>query len=1644
MSNILAPWLWASIFALLFNAAPKRQNHNTAPKPPSDPFHRELNEKLASASALYNPEKLYLHTDRTLYKPGEDLWYNAFLLNADDLQPSRQSQILYVELLDPRGTALSQSILMVLGGQAAGDFNFPAHLPGGQYKLRAHTLWMKNTEACFERDITLQKVVLPRINLRLEWERKAVGPGEVAIARFDAQSLDNKPIVGREIRFEASVSGEKVAQGSAKTDGNGRAYVRFELPKKLESIDGLLNISLLHNDQTEAISRPIPIVLDHIDLQFFPEGGEAVAGQPCRMAFKAVNEFGKAADVSGEIMNSKKEVVATFSSYHNGMGAFDFIPQAGEKYHARLLGGMQNEASDTPNKPKQYELPKIASKGHTLQLYARNAQYLQFRMYGTHPAKCYLTACSRDKVFFFSELAINETGIADISIPTADCPMGIVRVTLFNEKRQELAERLVFVNRDKGLKFDIKTDKEKYLPQEQVKAKIKVTDHKGQPVQGQFSMAVVDEKQLSFADDKQGHLLAEMLLAQDLKGTVEEPNFYFDAAEAKSETALDYLLLTQGWRRFSWKEVLNPQPVVFQHKPEKLRIAGVLLDNVTNQPLGNRKLKMLYGPTTTTSPEGHFVFENVDLQQFNTIQDEKGKDHWFNTYFNHSVIFEGVSGPVMIANELEGNSKMAVLAGKILEKSTGEPLIGASVVVRKNGENVRGAITDFDGNYRVLVFSGTGNYSLTVTYTGFSTQSLENVKIVEGIINRINVQLESSTILEEVTITSYKVPLIKQDNTSTGQTISINSPGGGGGTRRKKEKATAKPTTAAPAKQIAENQVITEYKAPLIKQDESSTGQALTSEQIATIPTSRVQQNTATTAGMNAIDDDAVNIRGARSNATNYYVDGIRVVNTDALQVIENEELIGNGTPADMEKAEDLDKKKMGKSMSMKDRVRRSADVVKEQPYPAPRQFTRARTFYVPNYNRNSPQPQGSDLRSTIYWNPKVKTDSRGEAEVAFVCTDEVTNFRITIEGIGTTEASFVQIGRMEHKFYVEKPLSVDVKLPASVISGDTLILQAVLHNRTDYAVNGQLTFELPTHFKPCTQTAQDQSVPANSSRTISRAYHVGTANPIENQMIHIAWRSAEAFEDEIVASVRTLDRGFPVRTVMSGSQAQNAFKLQLNEPIEGSMSAVLTAYPSTLDDLLKGMERMLRQPYGCFEQVSSSNYPNLLVLDLLRSTHTIKPEIESQALQYLDDGYKKLVGYECKPGGFDWYGRSPAHEALTAYGILEFTDMAAVYKVDQKMIARALDWLLTRRDGKGGWQSRDGLHSWGNGEMLGAYIAWAMTTSGYGNKIKPEIETAYNAAKQSGDLYQIALMANTLQSLNDNRAMAMIETLIQKQEKDGSWIGSKHSVTHSTGQQLRIETTALATLALLKAKKPVEKAIQYISSQKNEYGYGNTQSTVLALKALVEYAKRNGETANGDGKLIVSVDGRRVAERSFSPQQYGRLEIAGLEQFFTHNTPLVEVYFEKSNKGIPFDLELKYASRQPRNGQSLPFNFQTVLAKNKAKVGETVRLTATLHNTTNAALASPMIILGIPSGLSLQPWQLKKLVEEKRCDYYELWDGYCVFHFESLPAAERRELHLDLRADIAGCFEASASQAYLYYTNEKRMWSKPERLVVY
>ena len=142
-----------------------------------------------------------------------------------------------------------------------------------------------------------------------------------------------------------------------------------------------------------------------------------------------------------------------------------------------------------------------------------------------------------------------------------------------------------------------------------------------------------------------------------------------------------------------------------------------------------------------------------------------------------------------------------------------------------------------------------------------------------------------------------------------------------------------------------------------------------------------------------------------------------------------------------------------------------------------------------------------------------------------------------------------------------------------------------------------------------------------------------------------------------------------------------------------GTQRLWVKIYPGMLSQVVDGLDSILRMPYGCFEQTSSTTYPNVLVLDYLTATQQAAPEVQLKAEQYINLGYQRLITFEVKSsGGFSLFGEEPADRMLTAYGLQEFSDMSRVHDVDPALLTRAAQWLLSQQESDGSWKNDRGL----------------------------------------------------------------------------------------------------------------------------------------------------------------------------------------------------------------------------------------------------------------------------------------------------------------------------------------------------------------
>ncbi len=641
---------------------------------------------------------------------------------------------------------------------------------------------------------------------------------------------------------------------------------------------------------------------------------------------------------------------------------------------------------------------------------------------------------------------------------------------------------------------------------------------------------------------------------------------------------------------------------------------------------------------------------------------------------------------------------------------------------------------------------------------------------------------------------------------------------------------------------------------------------------------------------------------------------------------------------------------------------------------------TKARVFPAPDYPLEYDGPR-TDFRETIHWAPAVRTGPDGKATVTFHLSDAVTSFRVFAEGAGGA-----MIGRSEEVITSSLPFSMAAKLPVEVSQGDVLELPLILSNEQ----KNPLPLSLASDFGEGLKLQKPVTLPEPTLAPEARQslYYPLEVTAVRGQSDVKLAANAGGLKDEFVRQVRIEPLGFPQLAESGGTLSKDGVSMNFDfsAATAGTFEGTLKLYPSPISTMTGGLAGLIRQPSGCFEQTSSSNYPNVMVLRYLQANDVADPALVARTNGLIEKGYNRLVGYETKKDGYEWFGSSPPHEALTAYGILQFLDMKRVYGgVDDAMIQRTVAYLKGRRDGKGGFQrNQKALDSFGRAskEVTDAYITWAVAEAGLGADFGPEIDAQTRRGTTTKDAYLLALAANTLLAMpaRADAGRDMARRLAEMQGSEGAWTGADHSITKSSGKNLHIETTALAMMALMSAgghEDAVRKAVDWLNKNRGGFGqWGATQATVLALEAMTAYTEKNRAT-KGAGTVSLVVDGKVVASKAYAAGHRDPIEFDDIGRHLSPAKHTIELRLDGADR-LPFSMAIEYRAQNPESHPEATVAVATTLSRDSVPMGEAVRLMATVKNVTDQGQPMTLARIGFPGGLTFQTWQLKELREKK------------------------------------------------------------------
>jgi hypothetical protein len=694
----------------------------------------------------------------------------------------------------------------------------------------------------------------------------------------------------------------------------------------------------------------------------------------------------------------------------------------------------------------------------------------------------------------------------------------------------------------------------------------------------------------------------------------------------------------------------------------------------------------------------------------------------------------------------------------------------------------------------------------------------------------------------------------------------------------------------------------------------------------------------------------------------------------------------------------------------------------------------------------------------TLLWRPEVITDDQGIANVDVELADSITTWRLMVSAV----AADGRLGAFQAPLRVFQPFFVDLNLPVALTRGDEVGIPVVVYNYLDKPQTVELLVEKAGWFESLEPASQRLELPAGAVRSLN--YRIRVTKIGRHQFQVHAQGSGVA--DAIKREIEVVPDGRRVEQVVNGVlQGPAAIDLSVpQDAIEGSPRALLKFYPSSLSQLVEGLDAIFRQPSGCFEQTSSTTYPNVLALDYLRRTKKSVPQVEAKARQYIHLGYQRLLGFEVAGAGFDWFGRPPANRVLTAYGLMEFEDMARVHDVDPRLVDRTRAWLIGQRDSDGSW-SPEGhrLHDDPTGGQRGeemarlsttAYIAWAvfrgMPRSNEARRTERFISR--HEPSEISDPYVLAVIANALLAIDPSsgRADPYLERLesLRRSSADGKqiwWEQPESAATgfYSSGRCGAIETTALSALAFMTAQTnpgSVRGALNWLIAQKDASGtWHSTQATVLALKALLA----GTEMAETQRRIEVRWDNDEPREIVVSADQADVLQQIDLSSGLTPGQHWLSIV-EKDDSATVYQVAFRYhVPGTADKAKPDPIAIDEDYDRNELTIGDTVTAHATVRNQMQQTAPMLLVDLPIPAGFVPVSDDFQDMVAAGTIAKFQVQARSVLVYLRGLESMKTLKLSYRLRATMPVKVAVPPARVYEYYNRDRSGASRGSRFTV-
>lgn len=559
-----------------------------------------------SARSSFHTEKLWLHLDKPYYGAGDSIWFRGYLVDASTHRADTLTNYIYVDLSDRCDRIVISRKIRRDSCGFANCLPLPAKLAAGDYTIRAYTSWMMNEDPAFffQRNLRIGNSISDQINSSVEYVDREDGSRQAVVRFYNA---DKAPYTDAEVKYRLHGGKRRVRTMIQRTTSTGAVFV--DLPPDSLPAGSYLEVEFTQSPFYYKRDIFIPVRPGPIALQFFPEGGDLLAGIGQTVAFKAERPDGNPGDVSGAIVGRSGDTAALFSTEHDGMGAFFLPVRSGESYRALVR--------DAGGEIRSFSLPEIHEQGYALSA-VQSGGTIRYRIdcAGQPTDSLWLVGHTRGRAALIMPVASNRpTG----RIATDSLEEGIFHLLLVDGQGRPRSERLVFIRhpeQDARWRVVGSGSSGQYGRREKVTLQMELADPQGRPLSGDFSVSVTDRRTVR-PDSSSDHIVSNLLLSSDIKGHIASPGWYFLSDDRRRLRGLDLVMLTHGWRRFAVENLLqipaqNPSYFIEHGQYLSGHVTGVAgRDAVDGEVLAIATGRGIFGMTRTDS-RGKFVIDGLD------------------------------------------------------------------------------------------------------------------------------------------------------------------------------------------------------------------------------------------------------------------------------------------------------------------------------------------------------------------------------------------------------------------------------------------------------------------------------------------------------------------------------------------------------------------------------------------------------------------------------------------------------------------------------------------------------------------------------------------------------------------------------------------------------------------------------------------------------------------------------------------------------------------------------------------------------------------------------------------------------------------------------------------------------------------------